>query len=130
MSTEGSGRWGPYRQASPPPARHRPGARSARRGRCLSILSQTARRELMKFRSSAASLALAVVAVLGLAGPVAAGDQVPFHGRLEGDVTNIPLPPPLASVLEEGTGRASHLGRSRSSSRMLGTARTAPASGP
>src|SRR5262249_33074359 len=26
-----SGRWGPYRQASPPPARHRPGARSARR---------------------------------------------------------------------------------------------------
>ncbi len=25
------GRWGPYRQASPPPARHRPGARSARR---------------------------------------------------------------------------------------------------
>src|SRR4029434_8379982 len=28
---EASGRWGPYRQASPPPARHRPGARSARR---------------------------------------------------------------------------------------------------
>src|SRR6476660_3872671 len=28
---EESGRWGPYRQASPPPARHRPGARSARR---------------------------------------------------------------------------------------------------
>src|SRR5262249_29161470 len=26
-----SGRWGPYRQASPAPARHRPGARSARR---------------------------------------------------------------------------------------------------
>ena len=29
--TNESGRWGPYRQASPPPARHRPGARSARR---------------------------------------------------------------------------------------------------
>src|SRR5262249_33717034 len=29
-----SGRWGPDRQASPPPARHRPGARSARRPRC------------------------------------------------------------------------------------------------
>src|SRR5262249_26210043 len=29
-----SGRWGPYRQASPPPARHRPGARSARQGEC------------------------------------------------------------------------------------------------
>ena len=27
-----SGRWGPYRQASPPPARHCPGARSAHRG--------------------------------------------------------------------------------------------------
>src|SRR5262245_20801332 len=26
-----SGRWGPYRQAGPSPARHRPGARSARR---------------------------------------------------------------------------------------------------
>src|SRR5205085_6760568 len=38
---EQSGRWGPYRQASPPPARHRPGARSARRPRCLSLLSQT-----------------------------------------------------------------------------------------
>src|SRR5262245_48951797 len=36
-----SGRWGPYRQASPSPARHRPGARSARRQRCLSIISQT-----------------------------------------------------------------------------------------
>src|SRR5262245_18608619 len=35
------GRWGPYRQASPPPARPRPGARSARRERCLSIVSQT-----------------------------------------------------------------------------------------
>src|SRR5438270_6246598 len=35
------GRWGPYRQASPPPARHGPGARSARRPRCLFSLSQT-----------------------------------------------------------------------------------------
>src|SRR5262249_1179681 len=32
--TNKSGRWGPYRQASPPPARHRPGARSARLGKC------------------------------------------------------------------------------------------------
>src|SRR3954468_5427514 len=48
-----SGRWGPYRQASPPPARHRPGARSARRGRCLSILSRTASQKetTMWFRS-------------------------------------------------------------------------------
>jgi hypothetical protein len=31
MATKQGGRWGPYRPASPPPARHRPGARSARR---------------------------------------------------------------------------------------------------
>src|SRR5205823_5309469 len=35
-----SGRRGPYRQASPPPARHRPGARPARRQRCHSIRPQ------------------------------------------------------------------------------------------
>ena len=50
----------------------------------------------MKRHSSAASLALAVLAVLGLAGPAAAGDQVPFKGRLEGDVTVTPLAPPFA----------------------------------
>src|SRR6266568_968124 len=40
-TTAKSGRWGRYRQASPPPARHRPGARSARRERCSSIVSRT-----------------------------------------------------------------------------------------
>src|SRR5215218_4696617 len=59
------GRWGPYRQASPQPARHRPGARSARRERCLSIRLQTKRRGQMKRLSITASFALAVVAVLG-----------------------------------------------------------------
>src|SRR6516165_4524398 len=38
MATEKRGRWGPYRQASPPPARHRPGARFARWERCPFIL--------------------------------------------------------------------------------------------
>ena len=47
----------------------------------------------MKRYSSAAGLALAVVAVLGLAGPAAAGEQVPFKGSLEGDVTVTPLDP-------------------------------------
>ena len=55
---------------------HHPGARSARRGRCPSTLTQTTRRDLIKFRNSAASLALAFVAALGIAGPAAAGDQV------------------------------------------------------
>lgn len=48
--------------------------------------------------------------LLTLAGPVAAGDQVTFKGRLEGTVTVTPLDPPLASVLIEATGNASQLG--------------------
>jgi len=65
----------------------------------------------MKRFSSTASLALAVVVVLGLAGPVAAEEQVPFKGRFEGDVTIAPLTPPYVSVLVEGTGNATELGR-------------------
>jgi hypothetical protein len=57
-----------------------------------------------------ASLALAVLAVLGLIGPVAAQVQVPFQGRVRGDVTITPVPP-LLSVLVEGTGQATQLGR-------------------
>src|SRR5262249_29502364 len=40
-TVEHSGRRGRYRQANPPPARHRPGARSARRQRRHSTVSQT-----------------------------------------------------------------------------------------
>ena len=65
----------------------------------------------MKRFRSAASLALAVVAVLGLAGPAAAGEQVPFKGSLEGDVTVTPLTPPLLHVDVEATGKATHLGK-------------------
>jgi hypothetical protein len=65
----------------------------------------------MKRYSSAAGLALATLVVLGLAGPVAAGEKVPFKGRLEGDVTITPLAPPLLSVLVEATGKATHLGK-------------------
>ena len=36
-----SGRWGPYRQASPSPARHRPGARSRAGNDVSAIVSQT-----------------------------------------------------------------------------------------
>ena len=65
----------------------------------------------MKRYSFAASLALAVVVALGLTGPVAAGEQVPFKGRLEGDVTVTPLAPLRLSVLVEATGKATHLGK-------------------
>ena len=58
----------------------------------------------MKRHRSAASLALAASVLLGLAGPVAAGEQVHFKGRLEGVVvTQTLLDPPFISVLVEGT---------------------------
>ena len=60
--------------------------------------------------SSATRIALAVVAVLGLAAPASAGEQVPFKGSLEGTVTRS-LPPPPISVLVEGAGTATQLGR-------------------
>jgi hypothetical protein len=65
----------------------------------------------MKRYSSAASLALATLVVLGLAGPVAAGEQVPFQGSYEGVDTGTPLVPPLASVTVEAAGIATHLGK-------------------
>jgi hypothetical protein len=64
----------------------------------------------MKRLSSAAGLALAIVAALELAGPVTAGEQVPFKGRLEGDVTRT-LDPPVVLVDVDATGNATGLGR-------------------
>lgn len=48
---------------------------------------------------------------LGVAGPVTAGDDVKFTGRLDGTATVTPLTPPFASVLIEGSGNATQLGR-------------------
>src|SRR3954454_8121261 len=57
MESMRSGRWGPYRQASPPPARHRPGARSARRGgRRHPIADRIAKETTMWFRTRLISL--------------------------------------------------------------------------
>ena len=64
----------------------------------------------MKRFSSAAGLALAVVAVLGLAGPAAAGGPVPFKGSLAGDVTRTPVGPRTDFVLIEAEGTATQLG--------------------
>ena len=65
----------------------------------------------MKRFSSAAGIALGVVIVLGLAGPVAAGEQVPFKGSLDGDVTRGAVHFPFVDVLVEGTGNATQLGK-------------------
>jgi hypothetical protein len=64
----------------------------------------------MKRYSLAASLALAVLVVLGLAGPASAGEQLPFKGSFEGDVTVTPLAPPFVMVDVEATGNATQLG--------------------
>jgi hypothetical protein len=58
----------------------------------------------------AASLALAVLAVLGLAGPVAAGDLVPFKGVLEG-IDQLLVPPPSAVIHGIGGGQSTQLGQ-------------------
>ena len=68
----------------------------------------------MKRHSFCLSLALATLSVLGVAASLAAGQQVPFKGRLEGVVTVTPVPgsPPfIVDVLVEGTGNATHLGQ-------------------
>jgi hypothetical protein len=57
------------------------------------------------------ALTLAALAVLGLTGPVVAGEHVRFTGHLEGNVTITPLVPPFVSVLVEATGKANHLGK-------------------
>jgi hypothetical protein len=54
-------------------------------------------------------LALAVVSLMTFVAPVAAGDEVPFKGRLEGVVTRSGAPP-IVSVNVEGEGAATQLG--------------------
>lgn len=49
--------------------------------------------------------------VLCLAGPVSAGDQVPFRGSMSGTASITPISPPIVSVLLETSGSASQLGR-------------------
>ncbi len=65
----------------------------------------------MKRHSSAASLALAILSVLGLARPAAAQAQVPFKGSLEGVDIATPLKPPFVSVKVTAMGNATHLGK-------------------
>jgi hypothetical protein len=61
----------------------------------------------MKRYSPVVTLALLALA---LAGAGAAGQQVPFNGRLEGDVTRTPAPPVVLADVS-ATGTATLLGR-------------------
>jgi hypothetical protein len=65
----------------------------------------------MKRHSLAASLVLAVLATIGLAGPAAAQHQVPFHGVFEGDYTVTPIPgTPTAELVVTASGHGSEVG--------------------
>ncbi len=64
----------------------------------------------MKRFSSATRIALAVLVVLGLVGPVVAQVPVPFNGRLAGVDIATPQVPPLVSVQVKATGIATQLG--------------------
>ena len=59
---------------------------------------------------SAAGFALRALTLLVFAAPVAARDQVPFKGRLDGVSAVAPRTPPFVSVNIEGSGQATHLG--------------------
>jgi tetratricopeptide (TPR) repeat protein len=65
----------------------------------------------MKRYRSAALLAPVVLAIVGLASPVTAGEQAPLEGKFKGDVTVTPLTPPFVSVDVEATGKATLLGK-------------------
>ncbi len=66
----------------------------------------------MLLRPFAASLALAIVVVAGLAAPALAGEPLPFKGNVEGrHVSRTPLYPPFVFDVFELTGRATQLGR-------------------
>ena len=66
----------------------------------------------MKRHTSAASIALAILAAAGLASPALGGEGVPFRGSMEGrHVSRTPLDPPLAFDVFELSGTATQLGR-------------------
>ncbi len=65
----------------------------------------------MKRHRIAASFGLAVLAIFGIAGPVAAQHEVPFHGVFEGDYTVTPIPgTPTATLVVSASGVGSQVG--------------------
>jgi hypothetical protein len=64
----------------------------------------------MKCFSFAPRAALSVIGILALANTVIAGEQVPFKGGFQGDVTRTGAPP-VVTVNISGTGNATQLGQ-------------------
>jgi hypothetical protein len=58
-----------------------------------------------------AALVAGALVVAALAGPVAASNQVPFRGSLDGTATTTPLGGPMVTVEIHATGTATQLGR-------------------
>jgi len=56
-------------------------------------------------------LTVAVASLMCFAGPVAAGDEVPLKGTLQGDVVHTAVSPTVDSVVVTATGNVSQLGR-------------------
>jgi hypothetical protein len=57
------------------------------------------------------SLAMVFTAILGLALPASAGDQVPFKGHADAVVTGVEATPDGLRLTVAATGQATHLGR-------------------
>ena len=64
----------------------------------------------MKRRNFAAGFVLAGLILFGIAGPISAGEQVPFKGTLEGDEAGTPLEPPFSMGVIDAEGNATQLG--------------------
>src|SRR5262245_18883861 len=62
------------------------------------------------FRSLGLQSVLTLATVIGLVGPAAAKDLVPFKGRFDGVVSRHSVDPVTDSVLVTATGNATHLG--------------------
>src|SRR5262245_2249601 len=93
-------------------APHRPGTAPALGLRAGSDVfpwyRKPTRRDVMNRRMFAASLALAVLAAVGLLNPLAAGEQVPFQGSLEGE--RVALVPGVYAQIN-ASGNATQLGQ-------------------
>jgi hypothetical protein len=75
-------------------------------------LTADRRKETMNRPNCAARIAVAVGIILGLAGPAAAGEQVPFQGSMEGmRVSFVPLEPPFMLATVVITGQSTQLGK-------------------